>query len=67
MANIWIIGAGGIAIEYTKVLKALDKEFITIGRGHKSAMAYYEATGVKARWQKKGKQAKTLGKNIGDI
>lgn len=48
MANIWLIGAGGIAIEYTKVLKALDKEFITIGRGHKSAMAYKEATGIGA-------------------
>lgn len=47
MANIWIIGAGGIAIEYTKVLKALKKEFITIGRGHNSAMAYYGATGFK--------------------
>lgn len=48
MANIWIIGAGGIAIEYTKVLKALNKDFITIGRGHNSAMAYKEATGTEA-------------------
>lgn len=48
MANIWIIGAGGIAIEYTKVLKALNKEFITIGRGHNSAKAYFEATGIEA-------------------
>ncbi len=47
MANIWIIGAGGIAIEYSKVLKALNKEFITIGRGHEKAQAFYEATGVK--------------------
>ena len=47
MANIWIIGAGGIAIEYTKVLKALNKEFITIGRGHNSAASYNEATGIK--------------------
>lgn len=47
MANIWIIGAGGIAIEYTKVLNALNKEFITIGRGHNRAVAYYEATGIK--------------------
>lgn len=47
MANIWIIGAGGIAIEYSKVLKALEKEFITIGRGHEKAQAFYEATGVK--------------------
>lgn len=48
MATIWIIGAGGIAKEYTKVLKALNKEFITIGRGHDKAVAYNEATGVKA-------------------
>lgn len=48
MAKIWLIGAGGIAIEYTKVLKALDKDFITIGRGHEKAQAYYEATGIKA-------------------
>jgi predicted dehydrogenase len=47
MANIWIIGAGSIAIEYSKVLKALNKEFLTIGRGHEKAQAYYEATGVK--------------------
>lgn len=48
MTNIWLIGAGGIAIEYTKVLKALNKDFITIGRGHEKAQAYYEATGIKA-------------------
>jgi predicted dehydrogenase len=48
MANIWIIGAGGIAIEYTKVLQALKKEFTVIGRGHERAQAYYEATGIKA-------------------
>lgn len=47
MANIWLIGAGGIAIEYSKVLKALKKEFITIGRGHEKAQAFYEATGEK--------------------
>lgn len=48
MVNIWVIGAGGIAIEYTKVLQALNREFVTIGRGHEKAVAYYEATGVKA-------------------
>jgi predicted dehydrogenase len=47
MANIWIIGAGGIAIEYSKVLKALNKEFITIGRGHDKAVSYFQETGVK--------------------
>lgn len=48
MAKIWIIGAGTIAIEYTKVLNVLNKEFITIGRGHDKAQIYYEATGIKA-------------------
>ncbi|MBO5632737.1 MAG: Gfo/Idh/MocA family oxidoreductase, partial [Aeriscardovia sp.] len=48
MANIWLIGAGGIAIEYAQVLKALNRDFITIGRGHEKAQVYYEATGVKA-------------------
>ena len=48
MANIWLIGAGSIAIEYSKVLQALKREFITIGRGHEKAQAYYEATGVHA-------------------
>lgn len=48
MANIWIIGAGTIAQEYTKVLKALNKDFVTIGRGHEKAQTYFEATGVKA-------------------
>lgn len=43
---IWIIGAGVIACEYAKVLKALDKEFICIGRSSESAKAFEEATGV---------------------
>ena len=45
---IWIIGAGNMAREYAKVLKALDKEFICIGRGEKSAKEFKEATGVEA-------------------
>ena len=45
MDNIWLIGAGNIGIEYAKVLKALNKEFITIGRGHVKAMSFTEATG----------------------
>lgn len=47
MEKIWIIGAGGIAIEYAKVLKALGREFIVIGRGEVSARTFEEATGVK--------------------
>ena len=45
---IWIIGAGNMAREYAKVLKALDKEFVCIGRGEKSAKEFKEATGVEA-------------------
>ena len=45
MANVWLIGAGGIGIEYARVLKALNKEFITIGRGHLKAQSFREATG----------------------
>lgn len=48
MADIWLVGAGAIAIEYSKVLDALKREYITIGRGHKNAMAYFEATGKEA-------------------
>ena len=44
--RIWIIGAGGIAIEYAKVLKALGKEFIVIGRGEDSGRKFKEATGI---------------------
>ena len=43
---IWIIGAGAMAREYAKVLKALDKEFICVGRGENSAKEFEEATGV---------------------
>lgn len=45
---IWIIGAGNMAREYAKVLKALDKEFICVGRGEKSAKEFKEATGVES-------------------
>ena len=45
MNNIWIIGAGGIGIEYAKVLAALKKSFLTIGRGHDKAQIFRETTG----------------------
>ena len=38
--NIWLIGAGPIAQEYGKVLKALGYDFTVIGRGEKSAQDY---------------------------
>lgn len=46
MANIWIIGAGEMAVEYAKVLKALNIDFVVIGRGNKSADIFRAATGI---------------------
>ncbi len=46
MEKIWIIGAGGIAIEYAKVLKALEKDFIVVGRGEESGRKFREETGI---------------------
>lgn len=43
---IWIIGAGVIACEYAKILNALDKEFICIGRGEQSAKCFEETIGA---------------------
>ena len=43
---IWILGAGGIAIEYAKILKSLGRDFIVIGRGETSAVKFKEATGI---------------------
>lgn len=45
MRNIWIIGAGSIAKEYAKVLKALNVEYIVIGRGDGSASRFELETG----------------------
>ena len=49
MKKIWLIGAGGIAEEYAKVLKALGKDFIVIGRGEKSASVFKEHVGETMR------------------
>jgi predicted dehydrogenase len=45
-ANLWLIGAGGMAIEYTKVLTAQGISFICIGRGEASARKFKEKTGI---------------------
>ena len=45
MDNIWLVGVGTIGIEYAKVLTALNKDFIIIGRGHEKAQLCREATG----------------------
>ena len=45
--NIWLIGAGGMAIEYTRVLKAFGCQFVTIGKGKDGCENYFRETGVK--------------------
>lgn len=45
MEKIWIIGAGGIAQEYAKVLNALGHKYEVIGRGINSANSFQEKTG----------------------
>ena len=45
---IWIIGAGDIAREYAKVLKALAQKYVCIGRSEKTAKEFEEATGTAA-------------------
>lgn len=45
--QILIVGAGPMAVEYTKALKKLNRSFIVIGRGKQSAQEFEKATGVK--------------------
>jgi predicted dehydrogenase len=45
-ANLWLIGAGGMAVEYAKVLTAQGISFICIGRGETSACKFKEKTGI---------------------
>lgn len=45
MKTIWLIGTGLMGIEYSKVLKALDFNFIAIGRGEQSAKKFEIETG----------------------
>jgi predicted dehydrogenase len=44
--KVWLIGAGPMAIDYAKVLKAQNVNFIVVGRGSNSAQAFTEQTGV---------------------
>ena len=44
--SIWLIGAGQMAQDYAKVLKALDVQFEIIGRGVESASIFYSYTGI---------------------
>lgn len=44
--NIWLIGAGYMAIEYSKVLQKMNIPFKVVGRGVKSAVEFKKKTGV---------------------
>ncbi|UCB45285.1 MAG: Gfo/Idh/MocA family oxidoreductase, partial [Spirochaetota bacterium] len=47
MAEIlWLVGAGTMAIEYSKVLTAQNIEFVTIGRGENTAQRFERETGL---------------------
>ncbi|OAM92787.1 Predicted dehydrogenase [Pelosinus fermentans] len=43
--KVWLIGAGTMAIDYAKVLKAQNIDFDVIGRGVKSAKIFTQNTG----------------------
>ena len=45
--NVVLVGAGNMGIEYAKVLKALKKEFVVVGRSEESALGFEQATGIK--------------------
>jgi predicted dehydrogenase len=49
MKNIWLIGAGGMAREYYKVLRSLaaEEEITVIGRGGPSALDFEKAVGAR--------------------
>lgn len=49
MKKIWLIGAGGMAQDYIKVLQGLDEEFIVIGRGEDTAKKCQEITGCQVQ------------------
>jgi predicted dehydrogenase len=42
---IWLIGAGGMSVDYVKVLKAQKQDFIVVGRGETSANIFEDKTG----------------------
>lgn len=48
MTDVWLVGSGYMAIEYAKVLKGLQKNFICIGNGLESAQTFYQQTGIEA-------------------
>src|SRR3989339_586286 len=61
--EVVLVGAGPMAIEYARVLKAQDIGFKVIGRGERSAAAFEKVTGIPVvtggleAWLEKGKAA----------
>ena len=47
MNKVWLIGAGGMAQDYIKVLGDLEQELVVIGRGEETAKRCEELTGCK--------------------
>jgi predicted dehydrogenase len=45
--DIMLVGAGPMAIEYAKVLQAMNIRFVVVGRSEKSATKFFELTGIK--------------------
>jgi predicted dehydrogenase len=45
--KIWLIGTSVMAMDYAKVLKALGKDFLVIGRGEQKAKQFEEQIGMK--------------------
>ena len=46
--KILLVGTGYMAREYAKVLKALKKSFLVVGRGQENASAFEKITDVPA-------------------
>jgi predicted dehydrogenase len=44
--KVWLIGAGSMAIDYAKVLKGMNIDFVVVGNGEQSALNFESATGV---------------------
>lgn len=44
--QILLVGSGPMAVEYAKVLRSLNREFVVIGRGEKSAAEFKKTVGI---------------------
>ena len=48
ISPVWLVGAGSMAIDYAKVLKALAVPMLVIGRGNASSQTFSEKVGLPA-------------------